>query len=111
LLRIGAVAFTTLIERKILGLTQYRIGPNKVSLGGLIQPVLDGLKLLTKDRFRPIVRQELLFFLSPALLIGLFILMWMIVIPWEGVIYSSKNISLLFFCCLAVMAYSVILAG
>jgi NADH:ubiquinone oxidoreductase subunit H len=48
-----AVAFFTLFERKILGLTQRRLGPNKVIFWGILQPVLDGLKLLTKELFFP----------------------------------------------------------
>jgi len=41
----------------------------------------------------------------------LFVILWTLVLPWEGRMYLYKNISLLFFCYLAVMAYSVILAG
>jgi NADH:ubiquinone oxidoreductase subunit H len=53
LLLIGvlSVAFITLIERKVLGLRQIRFGPNKLSLAGLFQPVMDGIKLLSKTYF------------------------------------------------------------
>jgi NADH:ubiquinone oxidoreductase subunit H len=40
----------TLFERKVLSLPQYRVGPNKVSIKGVVQPVLDGIKLLSKDQ-------------------------------------------------------------
>lgn len=43
------VAFFTLLERKILGLVGYRLGPNKARLAGILQPVLDGGKLLNKE--------------------------------------------------------------
>ena len=43
------VAFVTLLERKILGLSQLRLGPNKVSVLGILQPFRDAIKLLTKQ--------------------------------------------------------------
>lgn len=43
------VAFVTLLERKVLGLSQLRLGPNKVSVLGILQPFRDAIKLLTKQ--------------------------------------------------------------
>lgn len=60
-----AVAFSTLLERKILRLIQGRLGPNKTSIGGLIQPVLDGVKLLFKIQLKLEVRYKLLYKLTP----------------------------------------------
>ena len=42
------MAFVTLLERKLLGLSQIRLGPNKTRLVGVLQPVRDGIKLLAK---------------------------------------------------------------
>lgn len=43
------VAFVTLFERKILGYSQIRIGPNKTGINGILQPISDAIKLYTKE--------------------------------------------------------------
>lgn len=44
-----SVAFITLLERKLLSLVGFRLGPNKVSFGGIFQPITDALKLINKQ--------------------------------------------------------------
>ena len=63
------VAFITLLERKILGLAQNRVGPNKVGWGGLAQPFRDALKLLSKQNEININSNPVLFFISPIFLL------------------------------------------
>jgi len=63
----------TLLERKLLGLSQIRLGPNKVTMNGILQPVIDGVKLLFKQLHVISPSQSTLFTIRPALLLVLFI--------------------------------------
>jgi len=71
LLILLSVAFFTLFERKVIGLFHLRLGPNKVSFIGIVQPLLDALKLFTKQGLTPLRANKFVYHLAPQ--IGLFL--------------------------------------
>jgi NADH-quinone oxidoreductase subunit H len=62
-----AVAYFTLLDRKVMASIQRRRGPNVVGFWGLLQPLADGLKLLLKESIVPINANNFLFILAPIL--------------------------------------------
>ena len=65
----GAVAYLTLWERKLLAWMQVRLGPNRVGPMGLLQPIADAVKLLTKEIIQPSAAAKGLFVLGPVMAI------------------------------------------
>ena len=103
------MAFFTLLERKLLGFSQIRLGPNKLALLGVLQPVIDGLKLLTKNLYIPVVGQMLLL-IGPAISFMVFIVFWVFVLPWSGS-FVFRCSALLLFLVLGFRAYRVVVIG
>lgn len=110
LLILLSVAFFTLFERKVIGLFHLRLGPNKVSFVGLIQPLLDALKLFTKQNLVPLRSNKLVYNLAPQ--IGLFLayFVWL-TLPNIYLIVSINYSLVLFFCVGSVIVFAVLLAG
>ena len=108
----GAVAYVTFAERKIIGYIQVRIGPNRVGPKGWLQPIADALKLMTKEMILPTNANYFLFRVAPILSIVPALAAWAVIPFTDGIQFSNINAGLLYVLALTSMGvYGVIVAG
>ncbi|MDP9195720.1 MAG: NADH-quinone oxidoreductase subunit NuoH [Pseudomonadota bacterium] len=109
---LGAVAYLTWAERKVLAATQIRRGPNVVGPFGLLQPLADGIKLMGKEIIIPSGANRILFLMAPALTFMLSLVAWA-VIPFDaGLVLADINVGILYlFAISSLGVYGIIIAG
>jgi NADH-quinone oxidoreductase subunit H len=108
----GAVAYLTLWERKAIGFTQIRVGPNRIGPYGLLQPIADALKLISKEIITPSAANKGLFYLGPVMTIMPALAAWAVIPFGPDVALANINAGLLFLMAITSMeVYGVIIAG
>ena len=115
------VAYLTLLERRLLGFIQVRLGPNRVGWQGLLQPFADVFKLFVKEDLVPAGAQKFVFMLAPMLIFAPSFLLWSVIPFGEtftvgGVaiepFVADLNIAVLFILAVAsIGVYGIILGG
>jgi NADH-quinone oxidoreductase subunit H len=112
------MAYLTLLERKVIGWMQVRIGPNRVTffgirwLGGWAQPIVDGIKLLTKEIIVPAGANKFLFVIAPVMAMMPALAAWAVIPFGPDMVLSNIDAGLLYIMAITSMGvYGVIIAG
>lgn len=106
------VAYLTLFERKVIGYMQLRKGPNVNGPFGILQPLLDGVKLLLKEGTTPAKSEKIIFWMAPMITFFLALIAW-VVIPFSpnGAI-ANLDVGILYLLAISSLGvYGVIIAG
>jgi NADH-quinone oxidoreductase subunit H len=107
-----SVAYLTFAERKVIAYMQVRIGPNRVGMYGLLQPIADGIKLFFKEVLIPNNSNKYLFIVAPILTIFPALSAWA-VIPFDKMLLLADiNVGLLYLLAMtSIGVYGIIIAG
>ena len=108
----GAVAYLTYAERKIIGYMQGRIGPNRVGILGLGQPLADGAKLFLKEIIMPSKANPYLFAIAPIMVMAPALAAWAIMPFDKGMVLANIDAGLLYALAMTSLGvYGVLMAG
>jgi NADH-quinone oxidoreductase subunit H len=106
------IAYLIYVERKVIGYIQSRIGPNRVGVLGLLQPIADLVKLITKEIIVPTRSNKYLFVIAPLFALTPALAGWA-VIPFEpGIVLADINAGVLYlFAISSLGVYGILIAG
>lgn len=108
---VALVALSTLAERKVISYIQVRIGPNRVGTRGILQPVADIVKLLTKEVITPSASSRFLFVIAPILSLVPALVAWAVIPVSQGWVISNINAGVLFVYAMASLGIYGIMVG
>lgn len=109
---LGAVAYLTLAERRVIGFIQTRVGPNRVGIMGLGQPIADGLKLFFKEIILPSRANKILFLLAPVIAMAPSLAAWAVIPFDQGWVIANINAGLLYLLAMTSLGvYGILIAG
>ena len=109
---LACVAYLTLWERKLIGWMHVRLGPNRVGPLGLLQPIADAVKLMTKEIIMPSQASRGLYILGPIMTILPAMAAWSVMPFGPEVVLANVNAGLLLLLAITSLeVYGVILAG
>lgn len=106
------VAYVTYAERKVIGYIQVRIGPNRVGFIGLLQPIADLIKLITKEIIVPTRSNKYLFVIAPLFALVPALAGWAVIPFQEGMVLANINAGVLYlFAMSSLGVYGILIAG
>ena len=108
---VALVALATLAERKVISYIQVRIGPNRVGFRGVLQPLADIVKLLTKEVLIPSSSNTYLFLLAPVLSLAPALVAWVVIPFAPGWVIANINAGVLFVYAMASLGIYGIMVG
>lgn len=108
----GALAYTTLLERRVMAFVQMRPGPNRVGPFGLLQPLADGLKFMFKEQVVPTNANVLLYYLAPIIALIPALLSFSVIPFGPDLKIADTNVGLLFiFAITSLGVYGIVIGG
>ncbi|MBI4282083.1 MAG: NADH-quinone oxidoreductase subunit NuoH [Chloroflexi bacterium] len=109
---LGVTTLFTWVERRVLGRFQVRLGPNRWGPWGLLQPIADAIKLLTKEDVRPEWVDRWVFNLAPVLMFAPVVLIFAVIPLGKNTYAANLNVGVLFIMAVTtVSTIAIFMAG